>query len=81
LFAGAGLEIPFPGNDRLFVDGDIYAWKMLDEYAIAAFWTGQYELSRDSCQALLRKELLPVDRTRVEQNLAFAVGRLTPAKS
>ena len=82
MFAAAALQIPFPGSDRLFVDGDVYAIRRLDEYAIAAFWTGRYGVSCDACKELLSLTSLPFeDRVRIEKNLSFAAVKLAASRS
>lgn len=82
MFIDQGIQIPFPGNDRLFVDEGIYTWKMLDEFAIATYWVGRYDASRDACKQLLKTEALPPnDRKRIEQNLQFANDRLAQVRS
>jgi hypothetical protein len=82
IFASAAMQIPFPGSDRLFVDGDVYAIRRLDEYAIAAFWTGRYAVSYDACKELLNQAtLLYEDRARIEKNLSFAAVKLAASRS
>jgi glycosyltransferase involved in cell wall biosynthesis len=70
-FARAAAEIPRPG-DILFVDDATYAWRSLDEYAIAAFWVGRYKEGLAANQRLLASGALPAaERQRVERNMAF----------
>lgn len=40
LFARAGVAIPFPSDDVLFVSREPYEWGLRFELSIAAFWTG-----------------------------------------
>ena len=64
-------------DDVLFVEPEWYAWRCLDELAIAAYWAGEYEESREACERLLACGELPeAHRTRVEANLAFALQAL-----
>jgi hypothetical protein len=59
------------------VEPEWQQWRCLDEYAVAAYWVGEYARSRDACQALLASDQLPViHRTRVEANLQHAIGKL-----
>ena len=70
-FARAAAEIPRP-EDVLFVDDSVYAWRALDEYAIAAFWTGHYKEGITANQRLLSGAALPEkERERVQKNMAF----------
>lgn len=79
LFADAARQRPLP-RDLLFVERDWYDWRALDEYAIAAYWTGRYAESRAACEQLLTSPLLPdAQRPRVQQNLDFALARLAEA--
>jgi glycosyltransferase involved in cell wall biosynthesis len=71
LFAGRAVWIPRP-NDILFLDESIYAWRALDEYAIASFYAGDVEEALRGNQRLLAEGSLPEsERLRVERNLAF----------
>jgi len=76
LVARHALEIPQP-PDVLFVEPEWYRWRSLDEFAVAAYWTGRMEESRRACEQLLREGALPeAHRGRIESNLAFALGAL-----
>jgi hypothetical protein len=80
-FAGAGVQLPRP-NDRLFLEQDVYDWRLLDELSVAAYWTGHYAMSRDAAQQILTRaddaglQLLPDNRKRVQENLQFALDKL-----
>jgi glycosyltransferase involved in cell wall biosynthesis len=72
LFAERAKEIP-PSKDLLFVDPSFTAWRNLDEYAIACYWTARFKESEAACLRLLSEGLLPqTEIPRVEANLAFA---------
>jgi tetratricopeptide (TPR) repeat protein len=75
-FAHRALQIP-PSDDILFVEPAWHQWRLLDEYAVAAYWLGQTALSLQACEALLASpQLPPGERARVQRNHAFAVARL-----
>lgn len=80
LFAKMGTLIPYPA-DTLFVNRDLYQWRLLDELSVAAYWTGRYGESRLACEELLRLhdagEVAFDGETleRIRKNLAFAEGR------
>jgi hypothetical protein len=73
LFSKAGLEIPFPENDILFLSRDIYDWKILDEFASTAFYMGDHQNGYTACKkliSLLSNGTVPAEhRERIEGNL------------
>ncbi|OII62099.1 hypothetical protein BJP40_03540 [Streptomyces sp. CC53] len=72
LVARQAARTPFP-SDVLFVEHEWYAWRALDELAVAAYWVGEYDESRECCERLLAGDALPADhRDRVLRNLEFA---------
>jgi tetratricopeptide (TPR) repeat protein len=74
LFARAAVAIPRP-SDILFVDDAVYAWRSLDELAIAAYYVGKRDESRALNERLLSEGRLPAsERARIEQNLSYSLG-------
>ncbi|ACL59735.1 FkbM family methyltransferase [Methylobacterium nodulans] len=72
-----GIEPP-PGG--LFVEGWIYAYGLLDEYAVNAYWAGRYRDCLDACLKLLAEERLPEGyRARITANARFAFDKLAGA--
>lgn len=70
-FARAASEIVRP-DDILFVDDAVYAWSSLDEYAVAAYWTGHYREALAANEQLLASAALPAnERERIQKNLSF----------
>jgi tetratricopeptide (TPR) repeat protein len=81
LFSDRARRIP-PSKDTLFVDESVYRWRCLDEFAVAAYWIGQYAESAEAARRLLTEGHLPSEhRERIEKNLAFAVDGLKKAAS
>jgi hypothetical protein len=75
-FAKQGLKVRYP-EGALFVGQGIYEWAMLDEFAIAAFWTGHYRESRIASIQLLQQGKFPPDqKERIEANLKFATDAI-----
>jgi hypothetical protein len=75
MYSNTGVNISFPASEALFVDREVYDWRMLDEYAVAGFWTGHYQASKDACKKLL--EIAPEnERGRILSNLKFAEDKL-----
>jgi len=64
-FASAGARLPCP-DDRLFVLHDVYAWRLLDELAVAAYWAGFFPVSRDAGQQILDR--LAADHLQIPAN-------------
>jgi glycosyltransferase involved in cell wall biosynthesis len=69
-------NIPFPTQDKLFVEPDVYRYKILDEFSICAYWVGKYQESLNACTKVLLESDLP-DRSRIEQNLQYAKQKLS----
>ena len=76
LFAKAGAQIAYP-SDMLFVENDIYEWRIMDELAIAAYWTGHYQESKSLCDKLLAMPLARMEAERIEKNRQFAIQKLS----
>jgi len=72
LFARAAVAIPRP-DDTLFVDDSVYAWRAMDELAIAAYYVGKRAESRALNERLLAEgHVPPADRPRIVENLAYS---------
>jgi glycosyltransferase involved in cell wall biosynthesis len=62
--------IPKPTEECLFIESEIYHWRVFDELAIVAAFTGHKEDCKKACIRLLHENKLPPDeKTRVENNL------------
>ena len=71
----AGLFGEMP--DGLFVEPWIYEYGLLDEFAVNAYWAGEYRECLDACERILREGKCPEgQRARVEANAAFARQKL-----
>lgn len=74
--AGHALGIPMP-REETWADEEVYAWRCLDEYAVASYWTGHEAECVAACRHLLDDPVLPEPhRDRVEANLNAAVAKL-----
>ena len=81
LFAEAAARITSPIGELLFVALDVYAWRALDELAIAAYWTGRHELAREINERLLHDRRVPeADLARIRDNLGWAERGLAQRK-
>jgi tetratricopeptide (TPR) repeat protein len=71
LFARTAVKTPRPA-DQLFVEDAVYAWRALDELAIAAWYTGAREEGRSAAKRLLEENCFPAsERERIEKNAAY----------
>jgi len=68
-FAKQGVRLPL--HKGLFVEAWVYEWGLLDEFAICAYYAGERVDGWLACQALLRGNLDPTTRERVEKNAEF----------
>ncbi|MDX2270704.1 MAG: glycosyltransferase [Cyanobacteriota bacterium] len=76
LFAAQAMRIPLPPNG-LFIDEAVYTWQALDEYAIAAYWVGNYLEAISANQRLLTEGSLPAsEQARVQSNLVFCLNAI-----
>lgn len=78
-FALAAAALPEPAGRSLFVDASVYAWRGLDELAVAAYACGRYAESAAASAAILRdpRRCPPADSVdRIAANLAAARGKL-----
>lgn len=71
MFAQEGINITYP-SDRLFVNEDIYHWRMKDELAIAAYYVGNKALGLRLNAELLRSAP-ESERPRLAKNLEFCI--------
>jgi len=75
-FACAASGIPRP-DDILFVEDDVYTWRALDEFAVAAYYVGRFQEGFAANQRLLSEKALPArDRPRVWDNLELCRNEL-----
>lgn len=67
--------IPKPKENVLFVENDIYEWRMWDELCIIAFYTGRKDVAKQAAAKLLSENLFPPSqRARIEQNMKFSLS-------
>lgn len=67
LFAKEAARIPFPNQDILFVDTNIYTWMALDELAAAAFYVHDHPAGLEACDILLKQNRLPASEIERSQ--------------
>ena len=52
LYAKQAAQTPYPQNDILFVESEVYSWKALDELAATAFYMFNFEEGYRACSML-----------------------------
>jgi GT2 family glycosyltransferase len=72
LYSSLGCKIPFPNNRFLFLEKDIFDFKIFDECAISSFYTGRYE----ECYKLNAKLLRKIYDERLIKNMNFCLPYL-----
>ncbi len=74
--ASRGLGIRLPPGGRA-VEPWIYDWALIDEYAVAASWTGRPVESLRACIQLLMEAKIPEEhRDRIVSNAKFSIDRI-----
>jgi hypothetical protein len=65
-------------DDMLFIRRDIYRWRALDEWAVAAHHLGKFKEALDLYRRLLENAQIPAeDRGRISRNEALCAAKLT----
>jgi glycosyltransferase involved in cell wall biosynthesis len=72
LFARRGYELPLPVRDSLFVDEEVYAWKLADLVGSSAYWLGEYVIGEVAARKALKEK---PDDARLAANLGFYLKR------
>jgi len=73
IYSKFALPIQMPQN-ALFTDSHVYSYALLDEYSIAAFYTGRPKESLEACKILLKEKKFPPEQEeRIKRNMQFAV--------
>ena len=59
LFAKEAAQLPYPQQDILFIDTNVYKWMALDELAATAFYVHDFKIGYAACETLLKQNRLP----------------------
>jgi glycosyltransferase involved in cell wall biosynthesis len=68
----AGLPVP---AEALFVETDVYRWRLDDIRAVSLYYLGRFAESRDLCRTVLER-VPEAERARIVSNLQLAESRL-----
>jgi glycosyltransferase involved in cell wall biosynthesis len=84
LLGEIAIQLPYPTHDRLFVEPNVYHWRLADELGVAYYWTGRYEESiavikkaLDNSEANIGDE----SRERMLKNIRYAEEALNEQKT
>ena len=67
--------IPKPTENVLFVENDIYEWRMWDELSVIAFFMGRKDIAKQAGARLLAdNKFPPSERARIENNMKNALS-------
>jgi|694.fasta_scaffold00940_23 glycosyltransferase involved in cell wall biosynthesis len=70
-------SIPKPTDQLLFLEIDIYDWKVWDEFSIIAYYTKHYAESYHACLKLLENPKVPVSQLeRIRANSVFSYTKI-----
>lgn len=72
LFARRGYELPLPVNDTLFVDEEVYTWKLADLVGSSAYWIGEFQIGEEAAR---KASGARPDDARLQKNLGFYLDR------
>ena len=76
-FLGRAMKIPFPAQDVLFVESDVYAFLLPLEYAVACYWLNQHTEAIEVTDRLLAGNALSAERRDLLlRNRQFSVEAL-----
>lgn len=59
IYAKIASEIPYPHDDILFVQDDVYKFGILDELGASAYYAGKPHIGYYSCKKLVEENLIP----------------------
>jgi len=75
-FAYGDIAIKTRGTaDILFVEPEIWQWRLLDEYSLASYYIGNPEIALERTNSIINapffKDLIPEEQTRLKKNADF----------
>ena len=72
IYAKNAIEIPYPQDDILFVQHDVYSFGVLDEIGATAYFAGKPHVGYSACKKILEEDLASseADKERITKNFA-----------
>jgi tetratricopeptide (TPR) repeat protein len=81
LFFGQALQLPYPAQDLLFVETDMYQYLLPLEYAVACYWLGLHSEAIEVTDHLLANVSLAQDRREhLLRNRAFSIEAIASCR-
>eukprot|EP01099_Mayorella_cantabrigiensis_P004833 TRINITY_DN3702_c0_g1_i1.p1 TRINITY_DN3702_c0_g1~~TRINITY_DN3702_c0_g1_i1.p1 ORF type:complete len:447 (-),score=85.62 TRINITY_DN3702_c0_g1_i1:90-1430(-) len=81
LFSSYAAKIPYPYNYILFIERDLYSWRMNDIVSSCAYYIGKFEEGKYATEQALLHVPEGRDKTRLKDNLSFYQQALVDAAS
>ena len=76
-FGKIAAQTPYPDKDLLFIADTAYKFIALDEFAVSAYHTENYQESEAACLHLLNlTEIDPMNKARIRKNLWFSQKKM-----
>lgn len=72
VFARRAADLPYPTQDVLFIDAEVYAWGIHDLIGTSAYFVGAFALGEEHARKALAHR---PDDPRLKQNLAYYIDR------
>lgn len=79
-FASRGVKIAVPIDDLLFVSYDVYEWKIIEEFALSAYYTGRFKESLKAYRKLVNMDLDDNTISRLQDSYNFAFKKVNETK-
>lgn len=77
IYAKTASQIPYPEDELLPVESDVYAWRIYDELSICAYQLGLHRENFDICTRLLENSRVPEpERERILRNREFSTAHI-----
>ena len=71
-----------PCSDILFVEDDIWKWRMPDEYSVLAYYNGNAQEAYNTTEIIIKSSVFgtlpPMEKDRVMKNMEFYTKALNP---
>ncbi|HEX7090575.1 MAG TPA: glycosyltransferase [Longimicrobiales bacterium] len=82
LYFRQAMEIPYPVQDRLFIEAPVYRFLMPLEYGVACYYVGDDASAVETYNRLLLDPEVPAEvQAQVEENRRYSLERLYPSRS
>lgn len=81
IYASYGIKIPFPTKPHLFLSIEIYKWRIVEEYALAAYYTDRFRESYMAYKKLITLgDISREDIDRLKNGYNYALHKFNTTK-